>query len=90
MKVCSLKCLVKYCILISLTSFITTVVYHIFHKNHVHIRSADDQLLFENVGRFPRSQKIDWHDLKLIKEEEQREGLHLKRLIVFYGVQFFK
>lgn len=75
MKVCSLKRLLKYCILISLTSFITTVVFHFVRESqHNRIQSSDDLLLFESISRVPRSENIDWHDYELIKGESLRKG----------------
>ncbi|XKL64015.1 hypothetical protein PGB90_004101 [Kerria lacca] len=72
----SLKRLLKYCILISLTSFITTVVFHFVRESqHNRIQSSDDLLLFESISRVPRSENIDWHDYELIKGESLRKGI---------------
>lgn len=75
MKVCSLKRFLKYCLLLSFTSFITTIVFHFIHKpNHINTRAFDENVIFESVSRIPRSEKIDWHDEELIKKESLREG----------------
>ncbi len=75
MKVCTLKRFLKYSILISLTSFVTTVVYHLIRKsNHNFSSVVENDIFYESVNRVPRSEKTDWHDYQLIKEEELREG----------------
>ncbi|KAK7604907.1 hypothetical protein V9T40_006093 [Parthenolecanium corni] len=77
MKVCSLKRFLKYTLLISLTSFITTLVYHYVrhgHNDQGYSKSSQNEHLLENYNRVARSAKIDWHDYELIKEDKKRKG----------------
>ena len=74
MKVCSLKRLLKYSILISSTSFITTVVFHFVRQPHRGHSQADKNLEYEGVNRAGRSRRIDWHNEALIESENQRRG----------------
>lgn len=86
MKVCSLKRFLKYTILISLTSFITTIVYHYVrhgHDDQGYSKSSQNEYLLENFNRVARSAKIDWHDHELIKQEKKRKGISL-------SIHFFK
>jgi polypeptide N-acetylgalactosaminyltransferase len=76
MKVCSLKRLLKYSILISATSLITTVVFHFVrqpNRNGLHFQ-ANKHFDYESVNRVGRSKRIDWHDEELILSENEREG----------------
>lgn len=74
MKVCSLRRLLKYTLLISLTSFITTVIFHLVRKNnHIHPRSIHDDLPYEDSSA--SAEKINWHDVSLIAEEGKRSGI---------------
>lgn len=83
MKVCSLKRLLKYSILISITSLITTLVYHAVRTNNRRARSIqyEDNVLSDgsNSGQIA-DEPINWHDYELINYESGRKGANYLRL----------